>query len=83
MNKIKSMYGFFFAGLKLGSDGYKVGEEGEECGPNADSNTPTCSRLWSQLTGSFLGNGVEVRFKRGKTYRKVNTYYYWEFVIYV
>jgi len=82
INRIKSMYGFFFAGLKLGSDGYKVGEEGEEVNMEEDRTTPTCKKVLSRHTAPFSGTGVEVRFKRGKTQKKIHTFFYWEFIIY-
>lgn len=56
------MYGFFFAGLRLGSDGYKIGEEGDEVNMDEDKKKPTCSRIFGQLTAPILGGGVEVRF---------------------
>ena len=62
IQRIKSMYGFFFAGLRLGSDGYKIGEEGDEVNMDEDKKKPTCSRIFGQLTAPILGGGVEVRF---------------------
>lgn len=76
------MYGFFFAGLKLGSDGYQVGEEGEEVNEAEDRNMTKIGKVMKSITEPFKGTGVEVRFTRGKTLKRVHTFYYWEFVIY-
>ena len=76
------MYGFFFAGLKLGSDGYKAGEEGEEVNMDEDRNTPTCKKILTKFSSPFIGSGVEVKFQRGRSLKKINTFFYWEFVIY-
>jgi len=61
------MYGFFFAGLKLGSDGYKVGEEGEEVNHDEDRDKSSFGRFVNKIASPFIGTGVEVRFARGKT----------------
>ena len=72
------MYGFFFAGLKLGDD---TNEE-EQAGEDDEEETPKCKLICGKIMAPIAGSGVKVSYLRGKKKHVVHSWFYWEFVLY-
>ena len=81
INTIKSIYGFFYAGLKLGEEPEHTAEsddEENEYGVKKFSCKSKLKKFLSPITGS----GIEIDYSRGIKAQKVRSWYYWEYVIY-
>lgn len=68
IKKIKSMYGFFYSGLKLGQVNSESGLGGggaDGSGTSGDEKAPSCKKFIMKLVSPISGRGVEIKMKKG------------------
>ena len=68
INSVKSIYGFFYAGLNLGEidENVDLAADDEDDNQTQDGSN-RCKKLFSPISG----NGVEIKFKRGTKTKKI------------
>jgi hypothetical protein len=83
IKRVKSLFGFFFAGFNLGTiEDKDTGEESTDESFDLNDQKPTCKKQFKKIFSPISGKGVEINMNKGTSNLKVRSFFYWEFVIF-